>query len=99
MNAVNSTSHEIGNLALYYSETCWFCARVRQTMKELGLSLELRDIDVDRNRRAELIDGGGKGQVPCLRIEHPSQKIEWLYESADIAAYLSARFKPTPASV
>ena len=99
MNAVNLTSGEIGNLALYYSETCWFCARVRQTIKELGLSLELRDIDVDRNRRPELIAGGGKGQVPCLRIEHSDQTIEWLYESADISAYLSSRFEPAPASV
>jgi glutathione S-transferase len=81
-----------GNLALYYSESCWFCARVRQVTRELGLELELRDVDREAGRRAELIAGGGKGQVPCLRIEDPSGAVRWMYESADIGEYLRGRF-------
>lgn len=81
------------SLALYYSPTCWFCARVRQTMNELGIELELRDVDREAGRRQELITGGGKSQVPCLRIEEAGRPVEWMYESADIAAYLTRRFK------
>ncbi|MGD9600558.1 MAG: glutathione S-transferase N-terminal domain-containing protein [Gammaproteobacteria bacterium] len=79
-------------LALYHSELCWFCARVRQTMKTLGLELELRDVDREPTRRQELVAGGGKGQVPCLRIEDGAHNVTWMYESADISAYLERNF-------
>ena len=36
----------------------------------------------------ELLKGGGKGQVPCLRIESEGQ-VEWMYESDEIINYLS----------
>lgn len=79
-------------LALYHSESCWFCARVRQTMRDLGLAIDLRDVDRDADRRQELVRGGGKAQVPCLRIEDAAHQVTWLYESADIAAYLKRAF-------
>ena len=81
-------------LALYHSELCWFCARVRQTMKELGLQIELRDVDREPSRRQELVAGGGKSQVPCLRIEDAAHNVTWMYESADISAYLTRKFGP-----
>jgi len=79
-------------LALYHSEICWFCARVRQTIRDLGIDIELRDVDRDSGRRQELIAGGGKGQVPCLRIEDAAHNVTWMYESADISAYLARKF-------
>ncbi len=79
-------------LALYHSESCWFCARVRQTIEGLGLTLDLRDIDREPARRQELVAGGGKAQVPCLRIEDASHSVRWMYESADIAAYLTGKY-------
>ena len=36
----------------------------------------------------DLIAGGGKNQVPCLRIETGSGDVRWLYESIDIVRYL-----------
>lgn len=78
-------------LALYHSESCWFCARVRQTVRDLGLTLEMRSID-QASVRQELLAGGGKAQVPCLRLEYPDRTVKWMYESADIAAYLTQRF-------
>ena len=92
MDASKSSSPMTQDLALYHSESCWFCARVRHTISDLGLDLKLRDIDREARAREELIAGGGKGQVPCLRIEHPAGTVEWMYESADIAAYLTRRF-------
>lgn len=37
---------------------------------------------------ADLITGGGKNQVPCLRIETGNGNVRWLYESIDIVRYL-----------
>jgi glutathione S-transferase len=38
--------------------------------------------------RQELIAGGGKKQVPCLKIEEENGATQWLYESRDIIKYL-----------
>jgi len=35
-----------------------------------------------------LVNGVGKGQVPCLKIEPDSGKITWMYESDDILGYI-----------
>lgn len=78
--------------ALYHSQWCGFCARVLQTTRALGLELELRDVDFEAFRRQELIVGGGKGQVPCLRIERADGSVSWMYESADISHYLREHF-------
>lgn len=75
-------------LSLYHSQTCWFCARVRHAMEELGIELALRDVDREPERRAELTNGGGKMQVPCLRMDGADGRTTWLYESADIIDYL-----------
>jgi glutathione S-transferase len=41
--------------------------------------------------RDELLQGGGKIQTPCLRIEKDGS-VEWLYESSAIISYLEKRF-------
>lgn len=75
-------------LALYNSDSCWFCARVRQTIDRLGMVIEIRDAVGDARHREALLKGGGKTQVPCLRIEDDGGSVRWLYESADICRYL-----------
>lgn len=42
----------------------------------------------DSENRSDLIQGGGRSQVPCLKIESTSGEIEWMYESDDIIRYL-----------
>ena len=81
-----------GDLSLYQSSTCWFCAKVRQKMSDLGVQIELRDIGQHSNYREELVREAGKSQVPCLRIESPEGKATWMYESSDICTYLERRF-------
>lgn len=78
--------------ALYHSQLCGFCTRVLQVARALNLELELRDVDFEAGRRQELMVGGGKGQVPCLRIEREDGSVAWMYESADISRYLKERF-------
>jgi len=49
------------------------------------VALELGDVSQDPERRAELIAGGGRATVPCLRIEDPDNgAVTWMYESRDI---------------
>ena len=82
--------------ALYQLPTCPFCVKVRRTLRRLNLPLELRDVRGDACHRQDLISGGGKMKVPCLRIDHANGHTEWMYESDDIAAYLQGRFPLKP---
>ena len=45
----------------------------------------------DREAYDDLIRGGGRGTVPCLRIERDTGDVEWLYESVDIVEYLNGQ--------
>ncbi|HKJ95309.1 MAG TPA: glutathione S-transferase N-terminal domain-containing protein [Gammaproteobacteria bacterium] len=80
------------DLALYYHEFCPFCIRVLRVVERLGIDLEMRDVRAEPANRQELIAGGGRGMVPCLRIDDGAGDYTWMYESADIANYLIRRF-------
>lgn len=89
---------QTANFALYHYESCWFCGKVRRSIEALGLNIELRNIQTDENNYRELITRGGRSTVPCLRIDSPSGE-QWMYESADIIAFLNSKFGPEqPAS-
>jgi glutathione S-transferase len=79
-------------LSLYHYRACAFCARVRRATERLGLELELRDVQLESERRAELMAATGRGTVPVLRIEEAPGEIRWLPESSDIIRYLEGRF-------
>ena len=73
---------------LYYFTTCQYCIKVRLALWWMGLKLPLKDISLHPKNKAELISGGGKKQVPCLRIEDEGDEVRWMYESSDIIRYL-----------
>lgn len=52
--------------------------------------IELRSTSDQTNRQA-LVLGGGKPQVPCLRIDDNDGQTDWMYESGDIIRYLRDR--------
>ncbi|MCW8831494.1 MAG: glutathione S-transferase N-terminal domain-containing protein [Gammaproteobacteria bacterium] len=79
------------NMALYQFNQCPFCVKTRRTIRRLGLNIELRDARNDPKWNAELIEQGGKYQVPCLRIDDNGE-VKWLYESSEINNYLDDRF-------
>lgn len=91
MSTDTNTASNAPGLALYHSPTCWYCAKVRHKLGELRVDLELRDIGASNGFRDELVREGGKGQVPCLRIDSGGN-VEWMYESSDICRYLEQRF-------
>jgi hypothetical protein len=45
------------------------------------LNIETRDARNDPCWQSELVEQGGKYQVPCLRIDKGDDNVEWLYES------------------
>ncbi len=79
-------------LALYQFKTCPFCIKVRREIKRLSLTIELHDAQHNHQTRAELLQGGGKAQVPCLQIKDAQGRVQWMYESAEIVGYLQQRF-------
>ncbi|MBP9760258.1 MAG: glutathione S-transferase N-terminal domain-containing protein [Candidatus Pacebacteria bacterium] len=69
---------------LYTSPACPYCKKVEAFMHEQGIAYEERSI-VNAEYRDELIDKGGKMQVPFLvDTEHTVS----MYESDDMIEYL-----------
>lgn len=75
------------HLSLYQLPACPFCVKVRRAMKREGLQINLVNTKDDVHR-TELVNGGGRHKVPCLKIAKPNEPVEWLYESNDIIVYL-----------
>jgi glutaredoxin len=82
---------ELEKLSLYQFFACPFCIKTRRTMHKLNLPMVKRNASEGSPYRDELLQGGGKIQTPCLRIEK-GDAVEWLYESSAIISYLEKRF-------
>lgn len=67
---------------------------MRRSAHKLNLPLEYRDVKKNDRYRKELEEGGGKVQVPCLRINR-GDEVEWMYESDDIIDFLETKFAPS----
>ncbi len=80
------------DLALYQFQACPYCVKVRFAMKRQGLNIETRDARRVPSYREQLLSGGGRIKVPCLRINEPDGQVRWMYESAQIIEYLEQRF-------
>jgi glutaredoxin len=80
------------SMKLYHFNQCPFCVKTRRSIHRLGLNIETRDARNDAQWNQELINEGGKYQVPCLRITNDDGSIEWMYDSSTINQYLDRRF-------
>lgn len=76
---------------LYQFEISSYSFKTRRTLAAMGVKIPEVDVLVDDNAYRELVEQGGKDQVPCLRINHPNQPTEWMYESDAILAYVRKR--------
>ncbi len=83
---------ETTKLTLYEFNACPFCVKVRRQMKRLSLNIERRDAKRCLVSREELMQGGEKYKVPCLKIKDNNGNITWMYDSASIIDYLTDRF-------
>ena len=75
-------------LMLYVKTGCPYCAAVLHKVEELGIEVEQKNIADDTIAR-ELIDRGGKRQVPYL--VDTERNVE-MYESGDINDYLAIHY-------
>jgi glutathione S-transferase len=82
------------DLALYHFDSCPYCWRVRRALADLGVEVELRDVEEHPEHLRALLEARGRRTVPVLRIRR-AEGDEWLPESADIIAYLRERFART----
>jgi len=80
------------SLTLYQFKTCPFCLKVRQEMHRLALPVERRDAQHDASHKAELLQGSGRDQVPCLKVTDANGQVQWIKDSGVIISYLSQRF-------
>ena len=83
---------DVSKMILYQFKTCPFCIKVKRNNKRLSLKIETRDAQHNPTYREELLQGGGKIKVPCLKIIDEKGNDSWLYESNDILQYLQERF-------
>ena len=74
---------------LYHTAACPFCRRVRAFLDRSGIEIPMRDTTRDTGAFRELLAGGGRSMVPCLKITNANGETTWLYESNDIIKYLS----------
>ncbi|HUI26385.1 MAG TPA: glutathione S-transferase N-terminal domain-containing protein, partial [Candidatus Kryptonia bacterium] len=72
-------------LTLYNMEGSPYCRKVREVLSELDLEHTVRNLPKGSPKRAELIERGGKMQVPYLVDPNTGRE---LYESDEIVAYL-----------
>ncbi len=75
-------------LTLYVKTGCPYCALALEKVEELGLTVEQKNI-ADDVVAAELIERGGKRQVPYL-VDSATQTE--MYESGDIIEYFEKHY-------
>lgn len=73
---------------LYVGTVCRFCKKVENFMEENNIDIPLVNINEDKKAMLELMEKGGKRQVPCLYHDG-----EYLYESDDIIVFLKENYK------
>lgn len=79
-------------LTLYYKESCPFSPRVIQMADNLKVDLEMKDVSEDSAALDELLEKGGKEQVPFLV---DSEKDVSMYETSDIIDYMRENYSGT----
>lgn len=80
----------MSRFVLFQDPWCPFCGRVTRFLESNQYSLPMRDVAKDHDAYKELVQGGGRGTVPCLRIQEDDGTFRWLYESIDIINFLKA---------
>ncbi|MGE0266924.1 MAG: glutaredoxin family protein [Candidatus Omnitrophota bacterium] len=78
----------MSKLTLYYQNSCPYCRKVLNFMDADNIHLTMKNVHEKIEHRQELINKGGKSQVPALEIDG---KI--MYESNDIIEWLKKNYK------
>jgi hypothetical protein len=77
---------------LYMMKVSPYSRRVLRALDRAGYGIEIRDVIESEQAFQELMRGGKRDQVPCLRIRAHEKSTEvedqWMYESKDIITFL-----------
>ena len=77
---------------LYSMDVSPYCRKVIRALDRAKHGIEIRDVIESNEAFRELMRGGKKDQVPCLRIRAHEKSSEaedrWMYESNDIIRFL-----------
>ncbi|MBU3195785.1 glutaredoxin domain-containing protein [Clostridium algidicarnis] len=57
------------NITVYSTETCPWCIKVKEYLRENNVSFNEKDINLDRNAAIEMMGKSGQGGVPVLDID------------------------------
>lgn len=68
---------------LFVGTACPHCRKAENFMEENNIEIQIVNINENRDAMKELIEKGGKRQVPCLFHDG-----EYMYESNDIIEFL-----------
>lgn len=79
---------QISKKTLYYSENCHFCATLINKIKDLGLDLELKEINRSTDYSQELIEAAGRLIVPSIMIGLNDHRKLWYTDSTDMIFFL-----------
>lgn len=77
-------------LELYERPGCYYCAKVRRKLDELGLEYDAHQVPAARSRRETVEAISGQTGVPVLA--DPDHGVEGLAESDDIVEYLERTY-------
>ena len=91
-NEQQAINEHTSQMVLYQFRMCPYCVKVRHTIKRLSLEIETHDVLREPPAREQLLKGGGKIKVPCLKIINAQNHETWMYESTDIVRYLHEHF-------
>ena len=83
---------ETQHMTLYQFFACPFCVKTRRAMYKLNLPIGKKSAANGSEYRKELAQGGGRIQVPCLRVRHASGEDQWIYDSKAIISFLQEKF-------
>lgn len=81
-------SEQATTYTLYIKTGCPYCRKVMDFMNEHDIALPTMNLVEWPTAKEELVNIGGKLQVPCLVIDGKA-----LYESDDIIAYMQDHLK------
>ena len=84
-------NEQVKAMHIYQLYACPFCIKTRRVLRRLNLPIVTRNVQIGSPYRAELESGGGRIQVPCLRMQQNGEDV-WMYESSDIVRYLEKQF-------
>lgn len=89
---------QTSRFTLYQYAACPFCVKVRWAMQRNSLNIEKRDAKRNADYAEELVAGGGRLKVPCLKVEQEDGSSQWVYESDAIIDLLHNTFPQSTAN-